>query len=171
MGPTSVPSSTEIAGERNPTRKDILGAMQRILAGYPRHVPPGAASVVNLATEARIGRHHLYQAHSDLRERFEYLRDKAQQMTEKEAELSETLNRTKLEFAKLQALQSTTLKSARDWKALSQLLARAINTLQEELHKEQTKTRRLEKRLGKLEAMVAPPSSVIPMQRRTPHDS
>lgn len=151
MTASVAPSNTEIDGESDPTRKKILGAMQRILGGYPKHVPPTATSVAQLAKEAGVGRHNLYQAHADLRERFEYLRDKAQQPTEKEAELRELLDRAKTEIVRLQSLQSDASKSARNWKGLSELLARAINSLQEELHKEQIKARRLAKRIEKLE--------------------
>lgn len=170
MKPTTVPSNTEIDKETDLTRKKILGAIQRILGGYPKHVPPNAVSVAQLATEAGVGRHNLYQAHSDLRERFEYLRDKAQQPTEKEAELCQLLDRAKSEVSRLQALQLASSKSARNWRELSELLARAINTLQEELLKEQTKARRLAKRIKNLESAAASPG-VILMHRRTPEDA
>lgn len=166
MKPSTVPSNTEIERESDPTRKKILGAIQRILGGYPKHVPPNAASTAQLATEAGVGRHNLYQAHSDLRERFEYLRDKAHQPTEKEAELSELLGRARSEVTRLRALQSETSKSARNWEALSELLARAINTLQAELRKEQTKARRLAKRIDRLESTADSRNLLLPYRRK-----
>lgn len=161
-----LPSSSEISGEKNPIRKDLLAAMQRILLGNPKLVPPGSMSLSHFAQEANQGRHHLYQAHSDLRDRFEYLRDRADTPTEKEAGLQRSLDGAKAEVAKLRDLQSRTRQEARDWKALTDLLARVINTLQEELHQEQIKSGRLARRLRRLEKQSGQSQTVVLMHRR-----
>jgi AcrR family transcriptional regulator len=164
LGP---PSNFEIERERDSTRREILAAMQRILLGHPKYVPPGATSVSQLAKEAKLGRHHLYQKHPDLRYRYEYLRDRRGQPTERETELQLLLDRTKSEIVEMRGLQSRTRQEANDWKALSELLARAINTLQEGLHQEQVKAGRLARRLGKLEGQEGQSSTVVLLHRRS----
>lgn len=160
------PSNAEIQGEKDPIRRDILAAMQRILLGCPRHVPPGSTSVSHLAQEAQIGRHHLYQSHPDLRDRYSYLCDRADRPTEKEAALRAALDRTKTELTRMRELQTRTRQQASDWRALTEVLARAINVLQEELHQEQIKAERLADRLGRIEKQPAPSSPVVLLHRR-----
>jgi chromosome segregation ATPase len=161
------PSNSEIEREKDPIRKEILAAMQRILLGHPKYVPPGANSVSNLAKEAKVARHNLYQGHSDLRDRYEYLRDRADQPTEREAEIRRVLETTKAEITKIRDLQSRTRREADDWKALSELLARAINTLQEEIHQQQIRAERLARRLRRVEKQAGQASTVVMMHRRT----
>lgn len=161
------PSNSEIEREKDSTRREILAAMQRILLGHPKYVPPGANSVSHLAQEAKLGRHHLYQKHPDLRYRYEYLRERRGQPTEKETELQLLLDRTKSEIKKIRGLQSRTRQEANDWKALTELLARAINTLQEGLHQEQIKAGRLARRLGKLEDQEGHSSTVVLLHRQS----
>lgn len=160
------PSNAEIIGEKNQARAKILSAMQRILLGHPRVVQPGSTSISHLAEEAGIGRHHLYQGSADLRHRFEYLRDRHIQPTEKELNLQASLDQSTSEVGRLRVLQSKTRREAEDWKALTELLARAINTLQEELHQEQIKATRLTRRIRRLEEKYDVPSPVILMHRR-----
>ncbi|MFC8408739.1 hypothetical protein [Arthrobacter sp. NPDC057259] len=162
-----LPSNMEIGQERDPMRRSILVAMQRILSGHPKHVPLGANSVTHLAKEANVGRHHLYQRHPDLRHRFEYLRDRSDQPTEAETELGTALDRAKSELSRLRDLQSKTRQEAADWKALTELLARAINTLQDELHQEQIKAERLARRLQKLDDQLGSSAQVVLLHRRS----
>lgn len=161
------PSNAEIEREKDPVRKDILSAMQRIHLGHPKRVPLGAKSISHLAKEAGIGRHYLYQSHSDLKDRHEYLRDRADQPTEKEAKLQSRADRYRSEIAELRDLQGRTRQEATDWKALTELLARVINTLQEELHQEQIRSERLARRLRKVDEQMGQPSAVVVMHRRS----
>lgn len=163
---TAPPSNAEIEREQDPTRKAILAAIQRLLLGQPKHVPPGAGSLSVLAREAKVGRHHLYQGHMDLRDRYEYLRDRADAPTEKEADLQRLLDRSKSEVVRILRLQAKTKSEADNWKALSELMARAVNVLQEELHEEQIRAGRLAKRLRKLQEEVEQAPSVVLMRRR-----
>jgi AcrR family transcriptional regulator len=58
------------AGEKDPVRKKILAAMDRLLAGTPLR-STGHLSVSQLAAEAGIARWHLTHQHTDLKEMFQ----------------------------------------------------------------------------------------------------
>jgi hypothetical protein len=157
----SIPTDGEIAQEPDEVRRAILSAMQRILTGTPRKVRPGSDSVLQLAVEAGVGRHHLYRRDPDLRLRFERVRDASERRTDPEMRIQIRLDDAQEEIRRLTALQSKTRAEALQWKGLVDLLQRAINVLQEELRSEQIKSGRLQKRLERasdvnLEASVVP---------------
>jgi chromosome segregation ATPase len=160
----SIPSNDEIHRESNPIRKAILSAIQRILLGHPKKSPLGASSISDLAREADIGRHYLYQE-SDLKERFEFLRDNSQQVSATETRLLAEVSKLKDEVKRLTELQSRTYKASGDWKELTYTLERALNVLQEELRQEQIKSERLSLRLHD-RADRAAAASVIPIRNR-----
>lgn len=58
------------ASEKDPVRKKILAAMDRLLAGTPLR-STGHLSISQLAAEAGIGRWHLTHQHTDLKELFQ----------------------------------------------------------------------------------------------------
>lgn len=161
-----IPSNADIQAEKNLTRRAVLAATQRILLGQPKHVPPGSTSITHLAVEAQIGRHHLYTSLADLRNRFEYLRDRAVEQTPEEHKLQSALDRAKAEIVRLRDLQKRTRQDANDWRALTELLARGITTLQEALHQEQMKSERLVRRFRKLEERSGEAPSNVLMHRR-----
>ena len=140
--------------------------MQRMFLGHPKHVPPGADSVSHLAKEAAVGRHHLYQGHSDLRERFEYLRDRSGQATVREVELQLILDRTKVELARTRELQVRTREEVDNLRGATENFARIINVLQAELRQEQLKTDRLHRRLLRYKEDAVESSAVIKMPNR-----
>lgn len=135
-----------------------------MLLGQPRLVPTGAMTISDLAREAGVGRHTLYRS-PDLKERFEYLRDKAQEPTPSELRLQEQLEAAKAEIRRLRQVQSRTRDEAGNWKALCLILERAINVLQEELRQEQEKSRRLIARLEKVKAKRGS-APVVPIRGR-----
>ena len=111
-----LPGNAEIAREKDPTRRAIIAAIQRILLGQPKHIPPGAISISHLAQEAQVGRHHLYQSHPDLKDRYEYLRDRSRQPTEKELGLRHELDEAKAKITQLRDLQARTHERSQNWK-------------------------------------------------------
>lgn len=78
-----LPTRAEIDAEANPTRKAILEAIVRVLAGTPRDAAlRGRVSVNALAMDAGIKRDRLTTgAHRDLRLRFEALKRVQEQVT------------------------------------------------------------------------------------------
>jgi len=161
----TMPTNRKVAAETDPVRRAILGAIQRLLLSQPRHVRPGASSISDLAREAEVARHHLYQTHPDLKARFEYLRDRAQTPTQAEASLTEALEKAKQEITRLEQLQTRTRTEALNWKGLCEVLQRAINVLQEELRQEQLKTERRSRRLA-MTPTTPTAEPVIPIRGR-----
>jgi chromosome segregation ATPase len=163
---TAPPDNAEIAREIDPVRREILAAIQRILLGQPKQVAAGSYTISDLAVEAQMGRHHLYQKYHDLKDRFEYLRDKADQPSKRELQLQQALNKKMSEVKGLRTAKQDARRAAEDWKALTELLARAINVLQEELHQEQLKSERLTRRLQTLEHRAGHSSPVVLIHKR-----
>ena len=161
---SALPSDDEIAGEPDAIRKAILAAIQRMLTGQPRHVRVGSDSVSQLAIEAGVGRHHLYQRNPDLRLRFERLRDSSERRTDAEAELQRRLDDALAEVRRLTSLQAQTHERAEQWKGLVDTLHRAINVLQEELRSEQVRSGRLESRLNRFREGASPGATVLPIR-------
>jgi hypothetical protein len=56
--------------ETDPIRRDIIAAINRLLAGTP-HRSQGRLNVSQLAVEANVKRWHLTHQHTDLKERFQ----------------------------------------------------------------------------------------------------
>lgn len=159
------PTNGEITREKDPVRKAILSAMQRILSGHPKHVLPGATTISDLAAESETGRHHLYQSHPDLRERFEYLRDRADQPTQRESDALARLETVKTENAQLKELQARTRAEATEWQGRFENSLRLTVVLQEQARSESIKADRLERKL--LAAKGAETTgSVIAMRKR-----
>ena len=65
--PSAFPSP---ADETDPVRRDIRAAMNRLLGGTSLRANPGELTVVALAREAYVKRHHLTHGHTDLRDEF-----------------------------------------------------------------------------------------------------
>jgi len=57
-------------GETDPVRRDIIAAINRMLAGTP-HRSQGRLNVTQLAVEANVNRWHLTHQHLDLKQRFQ----------------------------------------------------------------------------------------------------
>jgi hypothetical protein len=57
-------------GETDPVRRDIIAAINRMLAGTP-HRSQGRLNVTQLAVEANVKRWHLTHQHIDLKQRFQ----------------------------------------------------------------------------------------------------
>lgn len=131
-GTAQVPTIKEIRAEKDPIRQAVLAAMKRLLAGHPRHVEPDRQpTLMSLADEygvdlrgesARGGklRHHLYEEHSDLKDRFVYLTRQRIHPSVKEAELQLKLDQVKAEMADLRDLQTATRKDRDRWKTVAQ---------------------------------------------------
>lgn len=147
--PAVIPSNAEVSAESDDVRRAILGAMQRMLMGHPKRVTTGALSTSHLALEAGVGRHYLYQTHPDLRERFQYLRDESDTLTQNEEKSRSDSLKARAEIVRLVELQARTSARAENWKDLTETLERAINVLQEELRNEQLKSMRLQAKLGR----------------------
>lgn len=157
MTDLAAPTAQEVQAEPDEMRKAILAAMRRILLHQPVMVSIGATSVKDLALEAGVSRHHLYQSHPDLRDLFQALVQGEAGINYDEA--MDRLTRAKAELNRLRALQQRTRDEARRWKATTEVLQRAVNVLQEELRREQLKNARLMRRVdsGDLSA----PSPVV----------
>ena len=167
----AMPTKDEIAAESDTVRRSILEAMRRILTGQPLRIRPGAASISQLALEAGVGRHHLYQRYPDLRARYERLRDGVDQRTSHEIELQRRLDKGQAEIRRLTELQARTWSDAQQWKGLVDTLQRAINVLQEELRSEQIRSQRLERRLAKRHAQESATPVVDLRAVRSPKQS
>ena len=165
MNTPVAPSNEEIRLEVDPIRRAILAGMQRILLGQPKAVSVGATSFSDLAVEAGIARHHLYQTNPDLRERFEFLRDRSEAPTLAESDLKKKVAALQVEAERLRDVQERWRDDARNWKALAETFQRAINVLQEELRSEQITSSRLAKKLAKLENINGQ-SPVVPIRPR-----
>ncbi|MFF9547373.1 hypothetical protein ACF1B4_27755 [Streptomyces albidoflavus] len=57
-------------GERDPVRRELIAAINRLLAGTP-HRSNGRLNVTQLAVEADVKRWHLTHQHTDLKDRFQ----------------------------------------------------------------------------------------------------
>lgn len=57
-------------GEHDPVRREIIAAINRLLAGTP-HRSNGRLNVTQLAIEADVKRWHLTHQHTDLKDRFQ----------------------------------------------------------------------------------------------------
>ncbi|MET8428807.1 hypothetical protein [Nocardia sp. NPDC004860] len=88
------------ATEKDPVRKKILAAMDRLLAGKPLR-STGRLSISQLAVEANLGRWHLTHQHTDLKELFQ-ARVKTSQAAHVTAEPS-AYDKLKAEHAELRA--------------------------------------------------------------------
>ena len=159
---SEIPTDAEVAGEHDRTRRAILAAMQRMLSGCPIRVDPGSLSVVQLAVEAGIGRHHLYRRDPDLRVRFERLAGEVERIDRPHASRQE-LDDVRAEVERLESLQRRTRDEALQWRGVAELLQRAVNVLQEDLRAERVRYERLEKRCARL--AQEPRNSVIPIRR------
>ncbi|WP_157437802.1 DUF5930 domain-containing protein [Actinoplanes subtropicus] len=131
-----------------------------MLLGQPKSVPVGSLTVKDLAAEAQIGRFHLYQKHPDLRDRFEFLRDRANRPSEKEAQLGARIEEFKAEIDRLRKSLSETALERDNWKALAEMAVRATAVLQEETVQAQRRAERLARRLERATS-AATPSTVV----------
>ncbi|WP_109530080.1 hypothetical protein [Nocardia aurea] len=63
-------SVLSLAGETDPVRRDIIAAINRLLAGTPRR-SRGRLNISQLAVEANVKRWRLTHQHTDLKDRFQ----------------------------------------------------------------------------------------------------
>lgn len=154
MTVAQVPTASEIQREPNQNRKDIMGAIQRIVAGQPRHIEPGDHRIVSLAKEAGVDRQRLYKEHSDLRDRFVFLVEHADQPTAQESELLDQIAALRSRLAEQERIKSDSNESRDKWKAMATALSHAVATLQAELRAERERSARLSRRLDEAGANV-----------------
>ncbi|WP_430378147.1 hypothetical protein [Streptomyces sp. B1-3] len=87
-------------GERDPVRRDIIAAINRLLAGTP-HRSNGRLNVTQLAIEADVKRWHLTHQHTDLKERFQAEAAQEEAKRAKAAQNGDDLEKLKRENAEL----------------------------------------------------------------------
>ncbi|WP_331758052.1 hypothetical protein OG225_42035 (plasmid) [Nocardia sp. NBC_01377] len=63
-------NALSLAGETDPVRRDIIAAINRLLAGTPRR-SRGRLNISQLAVEADVKRWRLTHQHTDLKDRFQ----------------------------------------------------------------------------------------------------
>jgi hypothetical protein len=112
------------ATEKDPVRKKLLAAMDRLLDGKPLR-STGRLSVSQLALEAGIGRWHLTHQHTDLKELFQ-AHAKATQATAAAGEPSD--------YDKLKHKHAELLAHCAELEQQIQLYASVINLLTLEKH-------------------------------------
>ncbi|CAH0123855.1 hypothetical protein SRABI98_00043 [Microbacterium sp. Bi98] len=164
MNDLVAPTAREVQDEPDAVRSAILAAMRRISLHQPIRVSVGATTVRDLAVEAAVGRHHLYQSHPDLRDRFKALIEGEAGISYDEA--MDRLTRVKKELAQSRELQQKTRDEVRRWKATTEVLQRAVNVLQEELRQEQLKNARLTRRVDV--AGLPAPNPIVLLRPETP---
>ena len=144
----SLPTNAEIKAEPDPTRRAVMSAIQRLMLGHPKVVAPGDLSISSLAREAGVSRNELYRKCLDLRDRFEFVRDRSTTRSVVEEELAAKLEKSRTQRELLQRRYELMRAESANWKGLVELLERAINVLQQELRREQIQNERLSRRLA-----------------------
>jgi len=127
----TAPSSWEIDAESNATRKAVLAAMARMLAGTPAIVRPGLLSKAGLAREAQVDRNHITQGSCrDLGDRLAALADqRAAPATAREAAQQTRIDQLTAQLRQLTDTHAT-LRNDRDrWQAATHTLLRAIQVV------------------------------------------
>lgn len=129
--PVTAPPTREINAETNPTRKAVLAAMARMLAGTPTVVRPGLLSKAGLAREAGVDRNHVTQGSCrDLGDRLAALaQHQSTPTTALEAEQQARIDDLTAQLDQL-TKSHTALRQDRDkWQAATHTLLRAIQVL------------------------------------------
>jgi hypothetical protein len=131
--------------EKDPERKAIRGAMDRLLAGHPKAVPAGSSlTAVTLAKEAGLARTALTHRHTDLRDEFYARRDAlaTDGKTEREITLEQELATAREEIKALRD-EST------NWRNASNDFVRVINALEATVADRERQIDLLQKRLDR----------------------
>jgi hypothetical protein len=158
----TLPTLTEISEETDPVRKAILEAMLRIIEERPLQIPVGAISVVALAKEAQIKRHWLTQRHTDLKERFIFIKNN---YLEPPNPVDEDERQAALlqQISELEARLAAVIDERNKWKASAQLFIRSMNVQEVDLAAKSQTIERLTRRLEKLES--SSPTDEISVRR------
>lgn len=152
-----IPTQADIQAEPDPDRRAIMSAMVRLLNDRPLNpkVPIGSLSTKNLALEAKVHRPYLYddKMYSDLRETFEFLRDRRHEPTSTELELQAKLDTAQTAIERL-GTQVESLTAERDrLKQANNVSARIINAQEVNLAGQLEEKQRLSERLRKATAV------------------
>ena len=146
---SDLPSRMEIQSEDDPIRKEILEAIVRVLEERPLRAQPGDMSILALSQEADVKRHWLNGRHMDLRERFVFLRDRADDLTALEASLSAQLEVIQGELTLAKERVRDLTEERDNWKSAAEVFLRAMNVQERDLDRLQTEVDRLSRRLQK----------------------
>ncbi|AVZ75560.1 hypothetical protein SLUN_28475 [Streptomyces lunaelactis] len=87
-------------GEGDPVRREIIAAINRLLAGTP-HRSNGRLNVTQLAIEADVKRWHLTHQHTDLKDRFQAEAAAAEGKRKAAAQSADAFENLKREHAEL----------------------------------------------------------------------
>ncbi|MFE0142786.1 hypothetical protein [[Kitasatospora] papulosa] len=108
-------------GEQDPVRRDIIAAINRLLAGTP-HRSNGRLNVTQLAVEADVKRWYLTHQHTDLKDRFQAEAAQEEAKRTKSAQTGDDLEELKRENAELR-------QHCRHLESRLQIYATALNQL------------------------------------------
>ncbi|MGV9895155.1 hypothetical protein [Streptomyces tendae] len=86
--------------EQDPVRRDIIAAINRLLAGTP-HRSNGRLNVTQLAIEAGVKRWHLTHQHTDLKDRFQAEAELAEARRTTAAQSADAYEELKLKYTEL----------------------------------------------------------------------
>lgn len=150
----TIPTLTEISEETDPVRKAILEAMLRIIEERPLQVQVGAHSVVALAQEAQIKRHWLTQRHTDLKDRFIFIKNN---YLEPPTPVDEDERQAALlqQISELETRLAAVIEERNKWKASAQLFIRSMNVQEVDLAAKAQTIERLTRRLEKAETLTS----------------
>ncbi|MFH9417426.1 hypothetical protein [Streptomyces rochei] len=107
--------------EQDPVRRDIIAAINRLLAGTP-HRSNGRLNVTQLAIEADVKRWHLTHQHTDLKDRFQAGAAREEAKRTKAAQAGDDLEKLKRENAELR-------RHCRHLESRLEIYATALNQL------------------------------------------
>jgi DNA repair exonuclease SbcCD ATPase subunit len=129
--PTAAPTAHEINAETNPTRKAVLAAMARMLAGTPTTIRPGLLSKAGLAREAQVDRNHITQGSCrDLGDRLAtHAQHRITPTTALKAEQQTRIERLSTQLDQLTDAHTALRQDRDDWQASTHTLLRAIQVL------------------------------------------
>lgn len=145
-----LPSQKEIQTEADPIRRAILAAIVRVLEQRPLRARPGDASVLAVSQEADVKRHWLNGRHRDLRDRFVFLRDRADELTSLEVSLTAQLELANSELERLKSRVRDLTEDRDNWRATGEIFLRAMNVQEREIDKRQVENARLTRDLERL---------------------
>jgi len=116
--------------EKDPVRRDIRAAMNRLRGGATKNVPAGSPlTVVNLAQEAGVKRHALTHWHPDLKDEFYARRDAAvaETTSDRERMLEACVAKAEAEIAALRRESDNWHNAAKDFVRIIQTLELEAN--------------------------------------------
>lgn len=153
---SDLPTRKEIQSEGDPTRKAILEAIVRVVEERPLRAQPGDMSILALSKEADVKRHWLNGRHKDLRDRFVFLRDRADDLTALEVSLTAQLAAMREEVAEAKQRVRDLTEERDHWKSAAEVFLRAMNVQEREIDKHQVENTRLSRELDRLRTSGAP---------------